>query len=204
MKKKQTLKYGFNYKQEFKEYKKVCGKKNKKYSYTDWYYGIKTKYDCYDIKKLLNFEKFLNWEIEKLKRWNKFIDACIAIIPYISSVILPIVSIMISIMTYIDNIQVSINQIEKKITGSNDWLLSSVQMDVQQVKNRVEVLSNAANYVNNVMLFCVITIAIFCMIYLIKFCFEDRIKFFEDFRECIIQIRSEKSVTTFFLVLKDE
>lgn len=77
-------------------------------------------------------------------------------------------------------------------------------MDIQQVKNRVEVLSNTANYVNNVMLFCVIIIAVFCMIYLIKFCIEDRIKFFEDFRGCIIQIRSEKSVTTFFLVLKDE
>lgn len=181
--------YGFKYNEEYKRYSEFCKKKNRCFSYTDWYQSLKEKYKSYSLDRLLAFEKYLNWKVYKLEREKVFIEFIESIIKNIMGIILPTVALFVSIMTYLDGMQVSLLNYMRQ--GDD---LEGTQRFLENAKVRGEVMVDVIEIVK----WGIIVTAGFIMpllfLFLAKRKCRDEARFIEDYKECVGKIRGEKSI----------
>lgn len=174
-----VLKYGFNQRKEYLEYKKVCN--GKSISYTDWYEGIAQKYDGYDSKKLWNFEKYLTLLIRNEQRVNEGVEFLSTVSKYVISLLFPFMAIIVSLAAYIDGIS-------SDIIGR----LYDNEIIKEQLLSRMDFLKQIYN------IFCIVAyvvigyIIVMTIIYLFKYVCQKREIFLSDYRECIIRLKESK------------
>lgn len=180
--------YGFKYNEEYKRYRELCKKKNRCFSYTDWYQNLKEKYKSYSFDRLWDFEKYLNWKVYKLKRMKEFIEFAESMIKTIMGIILPAAALFVSIMTYVDGMQVSLLNYMRQ-----DDNLEGTQKFLENAKVRGEVMADVIEIVERGIIITVgFTVALILFSLAKRKC-RDEARFIEDYKECVGKIREEKS-----------
>lgn len=183
---KKGLKYGFDFKKEYREYKKLCNTRNSTISYTHWYKKIASTYKYYDKCRLIDFEKYLDGEIFKRTSYKDAIEFGFSTASYAMSILLPCIALVVSLMSEWNTLQESVDEIVRRTADGND-----LQLAVEQLQYR----SNSFKEMNHIVFLAVgvaLSFIIFMLFfYLVKRSFQKEIHFLMDYKECIKKIREE-------------
>lgn len=192
MKRVRGLIYGFNYLQEYEEYKKICSKKNVSYSYTDWYGKILKKYDCYEIRRLCDFEKYLNELANRENRRLEMISFCEGIGSYLISVSLTILALFVALVTYFDSLQSTLDETMLQKVTQTSVSSGDFQMAAEQLQHRADIFSRTTvlfGYTGYIAIFYILIMAV---LYCFKMYFRERALFLKEYGKCILNIKEEK------------
>lgn len=183
---KKGLQYGFNFKKEYCEYKKLCNTRNSTISYTDWYKKIRNTYKCYSKCRLIDFEKYLDGLIFKYNSYKDAVKFCFSTASYAISILLPCIALYVSLMSECNTLQESMDEVVRRMADVND-----LQIVVEQLQYR----SNTLDEMNTVVCWAVgvaLSFTIFMLFfYLGKRSVQKEIHFLMDYKECIKKIREE-------------
>lgn len=186
MKRKKQLAFGFNFNKEYSEYKKLCRVKNTSYTYADWYRRIKEKYECYDSEKLYNLEKYLSWYTRRKQKQMERLEFFSKICSYVISILLPIVAIICSLVTYFDSLQCGLVEIEL-VANQND-----LQMMVEQYKYRLDMFSKMLILFKFAGFLSISYVLVMLLFYIFISGDKEKTNFLLDYNECIVKIKEEK------------
>lgn len=189
MVKKRGYKYGFIYKSEYSKYKEVCNKRNITITYSNWYEEISNKYDCYDISKLRDFEKYINWLICQTNKCKETIKFLSSICSYVISIVLPIIAIIVPMMTYLDSIQARLDEAMLQEVMKE----SGAQLVAEQLQYRVDIFGQTLNLVVTAIYIAVLFIIPMLIFFLLKMHYKQSIQFLVDYKDCIEKIKEEKT-----------
>lgn len=183
---KKGLKYGFDFKKEYREYKKLCNTRNSTISYTHWYKKIASTYKCYDKCRLIDFEKYLDGEIFRRNSFKDAVKFCSSIASYAISNLLPCIALYVSLMSECNTLQESVDEIVRRTTDGNDLHLA-----VEQLQYRVNTLYEMNTIVRLAVMVTLSFMIFMLFFYLVKRSFQKEIHFLMDYKECIKKIREE-------------
>lgn len=192
MKRQKRTKYGFNYQQEYNEYKELCSKKNRTRTYTDWYKKIESKYKHYDNDKLCDFEKYLSWLANREDERRKGIVFLSNVLSYVISILLPIIAIVVSLMTYFDSLQSSLDMAILEKAGEVSDSSSNLKIIAEQLQYRMDMFSHIFSLFLIAGYIVIFYIFFMLLFHILQRYFKKRDKFLRDYIECIVKIKEDK------------
>lgn len=176
---KEKYRYEFNIREEFRAYKRVCSLKNKTVTYSDWKKDVCKRFQMYNAERKQNFLKDLAYRVDKTEEDIRDWEQLQNILKELSTLVLPIASLMFIVMQHADNLLCDINTEILKLVDNN----------VAEIRKQLQERADLLFDIMNVMKFATILPILYVLLGLISYMFKRHYirkrKFLEDFIECI-------------------